>query len=157
MLFHVSFFWGIKDLHCCNYCHLPRWFFIQVSVIHNNIFHHKLLTKEGEVSANGWTHPSPMTIFVHLFISNVIRKVTIWHYISYLEQAQSFLDLHLHPGLKSCLPQDIDADPSKIVLHPASFLIIRLNLNLNRIICNYPIKPQPIISKTFLKLFVFSW
>ena len=40
------------------------------------IFHHKLLTREGRVLANGWTHPSSMTIFVHLFIRSVIRKVT---------------------------------------------------------------------------------
>ena len=30
------------------------------------IFHHKLLTREGRVLANGWTHPSSMTIFVQL-------------------------------------------------------------------------------------------
>ena len=29
------------------------------------IFHHKLLAREGRVSANGWAHPSSMTIFVH--------------------------------------------------------------------------------------------
>ena len=40
------------------------------------IFHHKLLTREGRVTANGWTHPSSMTVFVHLFIRNVIQKVT---------------------------------------------------------------------------------
>jgi hypothetical protein len=33
------------------------------------------------------------------------------------EQAQSFLDLHLHPGLKSGLPPG----PGKIATHPAFF------------------------------------
>jgi hypothetical protein len=27
--------------------------------------------------ANGWPHPSSMTIFVHLFVRNVIQKITI--------------------------------------------------------------------------------
>ena len=52
--------------------------------------HHKLLTREGRVVATGWTHPSSMTIFVHLCIRGVIWKVTIvtlntiWHEISHL-------------------------------------------------------------------------
>ena len=41
------------------------------------IFHHKLLTIEGRILANGSTHPSSMTVFVHLFIRIVIRKATI--------------------------------------------------------------------------------
>ena len=43
-----------------------KYFFIQFqsSLI---IFHHKLLTREGKVLANGRTHPWSMTIFVHLF------------------------------------------------------------------------------------------
>jgi hypothetical protein len=32
------------------------------------IFHDKLLTKESRVLANGWTHPSSMTVFINLFI-----------------------------------------------------------------------------------------
>ena len=40
------------------------------------IFHHTLLTREGRFLANGWTHPSSMTIFVDLFIRSVFRKVT---------------------------------------------------------------------------------
>ena len=32
------------------------------------IFYHKLLTRGGRVLTNGWTHPSPMIIFVNLFI-----------------------------------------------------------------------------------------
>ena len=54
------------------------------------IFHHKLLTREEMVLANGWTHPSSMTIFVNLFTRNFIPKVTIltlnaiWHEVSYL-------------------------------------------------------------------------
>ena len=52
--------------------------------------HHKLLTREGRVVATGWTHPSSMTIFVHLFIRGVIWNATIvalntiWHEISHL-------------------------------------------------------------------------
>jgi len=38
-----------------------------------SISHHKLLTR---VLANAWTHPSSMTIFVHLFNRSVIQKVT---------------------------------------------------------------------------------
>ena len=53
------------------------------------IFHHKLVEKASRIMANGWTHPSSMTIFVYLFIRDVIRKVTIvilntiWRNISY--------------------------------------------------------------------------
>jgi hypothetical protein len=66
-------FWGMIDLHYCNYCHLLSGSSskFQSSMI---TFHHKL--KEGRVLANGWTHPSSMTIFVHLIIS-VIQNVII--------------------------------------------------------------------------------
>ena len=38
------------------------------------------MTREGRVLANGWTHPSSMTIFAHSFIRNCdIQKVTICH------------------------------------------------------------------------------
>ena len=53
------------------------------------IFHHKLVEKASRIMANGWTHPSSMTIFVYLFIRDVIREVTIvilntiWRNISY--------------------------------------------------------------------------
>jgi hypothetical protein len=63
--------WGILNFHCYNYCHLPSAF----SSI--TIFHHKLLTREGRVLANGWTHPSSITIFVHVFVRSVIQKVII--------------------------------------------------------------------------------
>ena len=45
---------GIID--CCKYCHLPSHF---PSTIESSmtIFHQKLLTREGRVVANGWTHP----------------------------------------------------------------------------------------------------
>ena len=52
---------------------------------------------------------------------------------------------------------DADADPSKIAMHHVSFVTNRLNLNPTQIICNYPVKPQSIILKKNLKLFVFSW
>ena len=38
------------------------------------IFHCKLLTREGRVLSNGWTYPSSMTIFVHLFIRRCCPK-----------------------------------------------------------------------------------
>jgi hypothetical protein len=66
------------------------------------------------------------------------------------------MDLHPHPGLKSALPPGCRCRPGKTPTHPASSTLTFQTLNLNRIICNYPVKPQPIISKTFLKLFVFS-
>ena len=45
-------FWGITDLQCCNYCHLPSNFSskLQSSM---TIFHHKLLTREVRVLVNG--------------------------------------------------------------------------------------------------------
>ena len=86
---------GIIDLQWCNYYHLPSDFSsnFQSSM---TIFHRKLLTREGRVLANGWTLPSSMTIFVHLFIESVIQKITIvtlnmiWHYLSYLVQCIVF-------------------------------------------------------------------
>ena len=76
------FFWGILDLQCCNYCHLPN---NVSSKFQSNmtIFHHRLPTREGRVLTNGWTHPpSPIyppstTICVYEFKRSVIRKVTI--------------------------------------------------------------------------------
>jgi hypothetical protein len=41
------------------------------------IFHHKLLTREGKILANERTHPSYMTTLVHLFTGSVIQKVII--------------------------------------------------------------------------------
>ena len=65
----VIFFWGggIIDSQCCNYRNFPSGVSskFQSSM---TIFHHKSVTSEGRVLANGWTHPSSMTIFVHLFI-----------------------------------------------------------------------------------------
>ena len=84
-----NFFGGVIDLQCCNYCRIPSDFSskFQSSM---TILHHKMLTREGRVLANGWTHPSSMIVFVHLFIKNRIQKATIvtlntiWHKISYL-------------------------------------------------------------------------
>ena len=65
---------------------LTKWIFIQIQSS-MTIFHHKLLTREGRVLANRWTHAASMTIFVNLFIRSVIYKVTIvtintiWHII----------------------------------------------------------------------------
>ena len=46
------------------------------------ILHHKLLTGEGRVLANGWTHPSSMTISVHLFMTSITRKVAIKYHLT---------------------------------------------------------------------------
>ena len=69
----LQILWGIVDLQCCNYCHLPSKFLskFQSSV---TIFHHKLLRREGR---DGWTHPPFTTVFVRLFIQSVIQEVTI--------------------------------------------------------------------------------
>ena len=64
---------------------LTKWFFIQISIIHDNIS-----SQKGRVLAYGWTCPSSMAVFVNLFIRKVIQKVTIvtsntvWHCIPYL-------------------------------------------------------------------------
>ena len=84
MLTQLSFlvkFLGDYGLQCCNYCHLPRVFSFKFESA-MTIFHHKFLTRVGRVFANGWTHPSCMTIFIRLFIISVIRKVIKWHIIS---------------------------------------------------------------------------
>jgi hypothetical protein len=41
------------------------------------IFHHKLLTREGRVWASWWTYPSFLTVFIHLFIRDVIENVIV--------------------------------------------------------------------------------
>ena len=66
---------GIIDLLYCKNYHLPSNFssIFQSSM---TIFIHKLLTREGMVLANKWTHPSSTTIFVNLFIWSVIQKLT---------------------------------------------------------------------------------
>ena len=81
--------WGIEVLHCCNYCHLPSDFSFKFESS-MTIFHHKLLTRKGRVLADGWTHPSSMIIFVHLFI----RKC---HLKSYQ------IDINYHMTLNSIL------------------------------------------------------
>ena len=55
------------------YCHLPNDLSSKFRS-YMTIFHRKLLTREGRVSANGWTHPSSMTLFVHSFIRSVVQK-----------------------------------------------------------------------------------
>ena len=54
---------------------LIKWFFNPN--FNHPWFHNKLLTREGRVLGNGWTRLSSMTIFVHLFMRSVNRKVTI--------------------------------------------------------------------------------
>ena len=69
-------FWGIIDLQCCIYYHLPA----DISSKPQSsmtIFHRKFTTREGIVLANEWTHPSFMTVIVYLFIRSVIRKLAI--------------------------------------------------------------------------------
>ena len=62
---------------------LTKWFpstlrlkVIDPSFIHDKIYH-KLRTKEGSGLANGCTHLSPLTIFFHLIVRDVIIKVTM--------------------------------------------------------------------------------
>jgi hypothetical protein len=68
---------------------LTKWFFIQSSIMHDNISSQVVDSKD-MVLTNGWTHPSLMTMFIQLFLQSVIWKVTIvtlstmWHSISYL-------------------------------------------------------------------------
>ena len=72
-----NFFWGGGlDLQYCIYYHLPSNISSKFQSS-TKIFHPRLLTREGRVLGNGWTHPSSMTIFVHLFLRDVIRKSTI--------------------------------------------------------------------------------
>ena len=69
-------------------------------------FHHKLVTREGRVSANGWTHPSSscVTVFVHLFIQKwhprSYRGGTKYH-IAWWQEKVGFRpmdeDIHHHP------------------------------------------------------------
>jgi hypothetical protein len=66
-----------SHLQCCNYCHIPSDFSSNFESS-MTIFHHKLLlTREGRDSTNGWIQPSSMTVFLHIFIRGVIRKVVI--------------------------------------------------------------------------------
>ena len=65
-LFAISCkFLGIIDLQSCKKLSVPSGFSSKVQSSMTT-FHHKLLTIEGRVLANGWTHPSSMTIFVPL-------------------------------------------------------------------------------------------
>jgi hypothetical protein len=48
-------FWGIIDSQCCNYYHLPSDFSSKFQSF-MTIFHHKLLTREVRVLANGWRY-----------------------------------------------------------------------------------------------------
>ena len=75
--FLVIFFGGegVIDLQCCNFSYLPNDFSTNFQSC-MTIFHHKLLTKDGRLWTNGWTRPSSMTIFVHLFLKSVNQKVT---------------------------------------------------------------------------------
>jgi hypothetical protein len=83
-------FWMIIDLQCCSYSHLPSDF---PSKFHSSMttFHHKLLTREGTVLANGWIETSSMTIFVHFihkyhpktYHSDIKHHLTLKYHIKY--------------------------------------------------------------------------
>ena len=78
---YLSFFvkrnWGFVNLQCCNYCYLPSDVSSKLQSP-MTIFHHKLLTREGRVVTNGWTHPSSMTMYLFTYsLRRVIQKVTI--------------------------------------------------------------------------------
>ena len=66
----------IEYIGSFNHCNLPSDFSSKFQSFMTT-FHQKLLTREGRILANGWTHPSSMTIFDHLFIKIVIWKVSI--------------------------------------------------------------------------------
>ena len=53
------------NLQCCNYYHLQSGFSFNFQSS-KTMFHHKLLTREGRVLANGLTRPSSMTVFYEL-------------------------------------------------------------------------------------------
>ena len=75
--FFVKTIWGIIYLQYCNKCHLPSDFSSKFQASMTTL-HHKLLTREGRVVANGWTHPSSMTLNnVQLSIRFIIQKVAI--------------------------------------------------------------------------------
>ena len=71
--------WGIMELQCCNYCQFPSDF---PSNFRSSMTtcHHKLLTRESRILANGWSHSLSI---IHNNICNlnhkksVIRKVPI--------------------------------------------------------------------------------
>lgn len=55
---------------------LTKSLFIQILIIRDNISS-QLLIREARIFTNGYTHPSPMTIFAQLFGRIVIQKVAI--------------------------------------------------------------------------------
>ena len=64
------------------------------------IFHHKLLTREGRVVANGWTHPSSMTMYLFTYsLRSVIQKVTI-NDIKYRMTLNNIFSVVVHFGGK---------------------------------------------------------
>ena len=69
-------------------------------------FEHKLLTKEGMVSANGWTHPSPMTIICSFLKKK--RHLKCYHSdIKYHMILNNMFivvsSLYIGPHFKSCM------------------------------------------------------
>jgi hypothetical protein len=56
---------------------LTKWYFIQTPNHPQQCFVTCCWTRERKVLANGWTHPSSMTTFVHLLIRSVIWEVTV--------------------------------------------------------------------------------
>ena len=55
MCHSLLLFWGFIDSQCCNYYHLPSDFSYKFQSF-ITIFHHKLLTREVRVFANGWRY-----------------------------------------------------------------------------------------------------
>ena len=71
-----------------------------------------------------------------------------------LEQAQSFLDLHLHPRMKSGLPPGCRCKPGKTATHPAFYILVGFGNGriLPLMFINYPNKfPEILI---FNRLFL---
>ena len=66
-------FWGDFRLALLQFLSLSKWFFTQISISHDNISL-QVVDKRRYGFCHRWTHPSSITIFVHLLIS-VIQKV----------------------------------------------------------------------------------
>ena len=79
---HLSFFvkknWGDYRFKVLQLLSPNEWFPIQNLVSHPwQYFIRSCWQEKVGILTNGWTHPSSMTIFVHLFIWSVIQKVTL--------------------------------------------------------------------------------
>ena len=66
---------GIIDLQCCNYLSLTKLFFIQLSIIHDNIS--SQVTDKRRLGVGQWMNSSTIHDNIYSFIHNAIQMVTI--------------------------------------------------------------------------------